>query len=258
MIAQRCPAHPPRCCLQRTHCGWPSLWCGLLYRAWRLMFNLALHRIGNLCGSSMASDRSNESRSFTSRETGNPISASRRFASSRTVSMASDFWYKTPREKNIALMQKTAEERRKLFKQKTKWGDLSFIAFPAFNPDNFLVWLQGRIRVLSTPGGSPSITHDRFCLHGGQSSSRTGARSAVTPCSSSTLPTRPGGTWPCSGGLHLVLSCRFMKPRHGLTCRHLRRPGLRRWDSPSSTCSPAFYTDTTEGMVTGDRRSSDS
>lgn len=34
-----------------------------------------------------------------------------------------DFWYKTPQEKNVSLMQKTAEDRRKLLKQKKrKWG----------------------------------------------------------------------------------------------------------------------------------------
>jgi putative peptide zinc metalloprotease protein len=53
-----------------------------------------------------------------------------------------DFWYKTPQEKNIALMQKSLQERRKLLKsRKNKWGDLSQILFPAFNPDKFISWL---------------------------------------------------------------------------------------------------------------------
>jgi len=63
---------------------------------------------------------------------------------------AIEFWYKTPLEKNIALMQKTAEERRKLFKQKKKVGDLSMIAFPAVNPDRFLDWLHERIAFVYT------------------------------------------------------------------------------------------------------------
>ena len=41
-----------------------------------------------------------------------------------------NFWYQTPQEKNIKLMQKTADERRRLQK-KTNWGDLSMITFPA-------------------------------------------------------------------------------------------------------------------------------
>ena len=52
------------------------------------------------------------------------------------------FWYKSPRDKNILLMQKTAEDRRKLLNsRKSRWGDLSEITFPAFNPDNFVTWL---------------------------------------------------------------------------------------------------------------------
>lgn len=55
---------------------------------------------------------------------------------------ALEFWYKTPQEKNIQLMQKTADERRKLLKsKKSKYGDLSEIAFPAINPDRFVTWL---------------------------------------------------------------------------------------------------------------------
>jgi len=52
-----------------------------------------------------------------------------------------DFWCKTPQEKNVVLMQKTAEERRKLLQKKSKYGDLSLILFPAVNPDKFLTWL---------------------------------------------------------------------------------------------------------------------
>jgi len=52
------------------------------------------------------------------------------------------FWYKTPQEKNVMLMQKSAEERRELLKsRKSKFGDLSQILFPAVNPDPFLTWL---------------------------------------------------------------------------------------------------------------------
>src|SRR5260370_14916408 len=54
---------------------------------------------------------------------------------------AMDFWYKTPQEKNIVLMQKSIEERRKLMKKKSRYGDLSLILFPAVNPDKFLDWL---------------------------------------------------------------------------------------------------------------------
>ena len=54
---------------------------------------------------------------------------------------AIDFWYRTPPEKNILLMQQSAEERRKKLKQQNRWGDLSEVLFPAFNPDPFLTKL---------------------------------------------------------------------------------------------------------------------
>jgi putative peptide zinc metalloprotease protein len=54
---------------------------------------------------------------------------------------SSDFWYKTTQEKNVLLMQKSADERRRQLKPKSKYGDLSEILFPAFNPDRFLTWL---------------------------------------------------------------------------------------------------------------------
>jgi putative peptide zinc metalloprotease protein len=52
------------------------------------------------------------------------------------------FWYKTAQEKNVQLMQLSVEERRKLVKsRKSKFGDLSEIAFPAINPDKFVTRL---------------------------------------------------------------------------------------------------------------------
>jgi putative peptide zinc metalloprotease protein len=49
------------------------------------------------------------------------------------------FWHKTQQEKNVLLMQKEAQKRRKeLRATKSKWGDLGTITFPAVNPDKFL------------------------------------------------------------------------------------------------------------------------
>ena len=53
-----------------------------------------------------------------------------------------DFWYKTPQERNVLLLQMDAQKRKKLLKaKKSKWGDLAEISFPAVNPDKFLTWL---------------------------------------------------------------------------------------------------------------------
>lgn len=75
-----------------------------------------------------------------SRQSGNDYSAAaiREFASELE---SVEFWYKTPQEKNILMMQKSSEERHKLLKAKKKYGDISLYAFPAVNPDKFLSWL---------------------------------------------------------------------------------------------------------------------
>jgi putative peptide zinc metalloprotease protein len=75
-----------------------------------------------------------------SQETGVQYSAEgvREFAS---MLEENEFWYKTAQEKNILLMQLSAEERRKKLKQHDKWADLGEVIFPAFNPDPFLTKL---------------------------------------------------------------------------------------------------------------------
>jgi len=59
-----------------------------------------------------------------------------------------EFWYKTAQEKNILLMQLSAEERRKKLKQHDRWADLGEVIFPAFNPDPFLTKLYSYTRFI--------------------------------------------------------------------------------------------------------------
>jgi putative peptide zinc metalloprotease protein len=56
-----------------------------------------------------------------------------------------DLWYKSPLEKNIALMQKLSEKREKRAKKKSKLGDISSIEFSAWDPDNYLTWMHRRL-----------------------------------------------------------------------------------------------------------------
>lgn len=63
---------------------------------------------------------------------------------------AIEFWYKTPQEKNILLMQQTVAERRKKIQQRSRWADLSMVTFPAFNPDKFLTRLYSHTRFVYT------------------------------------------------------------------------------------------------------------
>jgi putative peptide zinc metalloprotease protein len=64
---------------------------------------------------------------------------------------ATDFWYKTPQEKNVQLMQMSRAERLKKLKKKSVWADLSDVDFPAFNPDSFITWLHDKTRFIYTP-----------------------------------------------------------------------------------------------------------
>jgi putative peptide zinc metalloprotease protein len=64
---------------------------------------------------------------------------------------ALDFWYKTPQEKNILLMQQSVEERKRKLKQQDRWADLSDVLFPAFNPDPFLTKFHSYTHFIYTP-----------------------------------------------------------------------------------------------------------
>jgi putative peptide zinc metalloprotease protein len=162
---------------------------------------------------------------------------------------AIEFWYKTPLEKNIALMQKTAEERRKLFKQKKKVGDLSMIAFPAVNPDRFLDWLHERIAFVYT-WWFTLITLAAFGFMAGI---------FITHWSEVGRDTLQfynfaDKTWWDVAVFWLLASVvmALHEIGHGLTCKHYGGR-VAAMGFLLIYLSPAFFTDTTEGMVTGDR-----
>lgn len=163
---------------------------------------------------------------------------------------AIDFWYKTPLEKNIALMQKTAEERRKLFKQKKrKYGDLSMIVFPAVNPDRFLDWLHDRIGFFYTWWFTLitlvafAFTAGIFIIHWSEIGRDTFQ-----------FYNFADKTWWDVAAFWLLATVLMSMHEigHGLTCKHYGGH-VSAMGFALIYLSPAFYTDTTEGMVTGDR-----
>ena len=160
-----------------------------------------------------------------------------------------EFWFKTPLEKNIALMQKTAEERRKLFKQKKKWGDLSTIAFPAVNPDRFLGWLHERIGFFYT-WWFTLITLAAFAFMAGIFVTHWGE------IGRDTLQFYNFGdktSWDIAAFWLLAsVVMALHEIGHGLTCKHYGG-GVAAMGFLLIYLSPCFFTDTTEGMVTGDR-----
>jgi len=156
-----------------------------------------------------------------------------------------EFWHKTPQEKNIALLQQSADERRNALKQRGRWGDLGFVTFPAFDPDDFLVWLDGKISFIFTwwftilTFCAFSVTLTIFVLHWSEVSRDTLQFFNFADKTWMDL----AAFW----GITLVLAA-IHETAHGVTCRHF---GARVSSMGFALVylTPAFYTDTTQGVV---------
>ncbi len=160
-----------------------------------------------------------------------------------------NFWYKTAQEKNVKLMQKTADQRRQMQKKKNRWGDLSLIAFPAVNPDRFLTWLNHKIGFVYKPW-FVVLTLLAFTFSAGI---------FITHWSEVGRD-----TWEFYNFAHKswfdvavfwivgsVLLC-IHETGHGLTCKHYGA-NVPAMGFALIYLTPAFYTDTTQGEVLGDR-----
>jgi putative peptide zinc metalloprotease protein len=62
----------------------------------------------------------------------------------------SEFWYRSPQEKNEQLHHKHQEERRTHVHKKSKYGDISHMQFSAWDPDVFLTKWYNSIRFVFT------------------------------------------------------------------------------------------------------------
>jgi putative peptide zinc metalloprotease protein len=160
------------------------------------------------------------------------------------------FWYKTPQEKNVQLMQKTAEERRKLLKsRKSKFGDLSEIAFPAINPDKFVTWLYNRTRFIYTWWFTAltvvalGIAAAISIVHWNEIGQDTVEFFAFTNMSWKDL---------VIFYILAVLTMCWHELAHAHACKHYggRVPAM---GFALIYLTPAFYTDTSEGYVKGSR-----
>jgi len=160
-----------------------------------------------------------------------------------------EFWYKTPQEKNVRLMQKSSEERRKLLKTKSRYGDLSEILFPAVNPDRFLTWLHG----------CTSFIYTRWFTLATLAAFAFSAGITITHWSEIGRDTLEfynfsHKTWGDVAQLYFVAVWVLFLHEigHGHACKHYggRVPAM---GFALIYLAPAFYTDTTEGEVQGTR-----
>jgi putative peptide zinc metalloprotease protein len=160
-----------------------------------------------------------------------------------------DFWYKTPQERNILLMQQNTEDRRKKLKTRSKWADLSMVMFPAFNPDRFLTWLYSHTKFFYAPWFT-GVTLIAFAITAGISVThwREIGHDTVEFYNFTNM------TW---GTVFILYSLGMIVTAvhefaHAHACKHYggRVPAM---GFALVFLTPAFYTDTTEGAVKGSR-----
>lgn len=162
---------------------------------------------------------------------------------------ANDFWFKTAQEKNIILMKQSVEQRRKKVKVRSKWADLSDVTFPAFNPDRFLTWLYRYTEFIYTPWFT-LLTLFGFAIAAGITVThwREIGRDTLEFYNFSNK------TW---GDVFTLYALQMFvvaihEFAHAHACKHYggRVPAM---GFALVYLTPAFYTDTTEGWVTGSR-----
>ncbi|HTZ47518.1 MAG TPA: HlyD family efflux transporter periplasmic adaptor subunit [Verrucomicrobiae bacterium] len=162
---------------------------------------------------------------------------------------ANGFWYKTPQEKNIALMSQSLDERRKKVKSQSKWADLSEITFPAFNPDRFLTWLYSHTKFIYTTWFT-ILTLIAFAI----AAAITITHWAEIGRDTVEFYNFSHKTW---GDVLLLYAVSMIvvavhESAHAHACKHCggRVPAM---GFALVYLAPAFYTDTTEGAVLGTR-----
>lgn len=160
------------------------------------------------------------------------------------------FWYKTPQEKNIQLMQQGSEERKKLLRsRKSRFGDLSEITFPAFNPDKLVTWVYSKTSFIYTPWFTV-VTLIAFAM--------TAAISIThwSEIGNDTIEffTFTHKSWGDLGVFYFLalVTLGWHEFAHAHTCKHYggRVPAM---GFLLIYLTPAVYTDTTEGFVKGSR-----
>ena len=162
---------------------------------------------------------------------------------------AGEFLYKTPQEKNVLLMLQTTEERRKKLEKRTKWADLSLVIFPAFNPDKFLDWSYKYTSFIYTTWFTV-LTLIVFGITFGISVAHWSEIGRDTLEFYNFKDKTWGDVFVLYAlGMFVVAAHEF---GHAHVCKHYgaRVPAM---GFALVYLTPAFYTDTTEGIVKGSR-----
>ncbi len=160
-----------------------------------------------------------------------------------------DFWLKSPLEKNIALKQKLAEQRHQHEKKHSRFGDVSHIQFSAWDPDEFFTRIYPRLKFVYRPWFTAlTLVLFAFMLYiffdrWSEISADTLTYYNFTEKSFADL----AEFWL----LFLVLAF-FHESSHGLTCKHYGG-AVHRMGFHLVFLTPAFFVDVTEAWVYAER-----
>jgi len=159
------------------------------------------------------------------------------------------FWYKTPQQKNILLMQQTSEERKKKLQTRSRWADLSMVLFPAFNPDPILTWLYRYTKFFYYPW-VVALTLLSFAITTGITIAHWDQIGRDTVEFYNFTNKTWGDVFALYGISMFIVVVHEFAHAHG--CKHYgaRVPAM---GFALVYLTPAFYTDTTEGVVMANR-----
>lgn len=161
----------------------------------------------------------------------------------------SDFWYKSPQERNAALHHRCQEDRRQHIQKKSKYGDVAHMQFSAWDPNEFLTAWYYAIRFAYTRWFTLltlalfAFTAYVFVADWGQIGRDTLLYYNFTQKSASDLVE----FWL----LFLVLGF-FHESAHGLTCKHFGGD-VHSMGFHLIYLTPAFFIDVSEVFVFGGR-----
>lgn len=162
---------------------------------------------------------------------------------------ANDFWYRTPLEQNVLLLLQNKEERRKNLKAKSRYSDLSEITFPAFNPDRGLTWIYSKTKWIYSRWFT-ILTCFVFAITFAITISHW------SEIGRDTLEFYKFNARTVSDIVLLYLLGTFVVAAHEYSHAHACKHAGGRVPQMGFALvflTPAFYTDTTEGAVLGDR-----
>ena len=162
----------------------------------------------------------------------------------------SDFWYKTPQERNLALSQKLKAQRGRRASRKSKFN-LVHISFSAWDPDRYLGWLD---RVIG------KYVYSRWCvlavvlLFLFEATVFISQWHTIAPDAVLYYNFTQKSVLDLAQFWSLMLVIGFIhESAHGLTCKHyggeVHGMGLL-----LIYLMPAFFCDVTEAWVTADRK----